>query len=157
MKKRIIIGIVAFVTGILITFYSEVFFRKQIQELYQWATSNGIQFVGKNFYIFGNGFHYLSFGLTFSLFVLTNWNKKTNLIIKNGILTLLIFGIVLFGISVLDANMKIIECTACDDGIRKLNWNEIKYGNILGISSILSIIPSGISLIKKWKKDRIGK
>jgi|TARA_B110000261_G_C12853827_1_gene265425 hypothetical protein len=157
LKKRIIIGIVAFVIGILIAFYSEGFFRKQIQELYQWATSNGIQFVGKNFYIFGNGFHYLSFGLTFSLFVLTNWNKKRNLIIKNGILTLLIFGIVLFGISVLDANLKIIECTACDDGIRKLHWNEIKYGNILGISSILSIIPSGILLIKKWKKDVVGK
>ena len=72
-------------------------------------------------------------------------------------MTLLIFGIALFGISALDANMKIIECTACDDGIRKLHWNEIKYGNILGASSILSIIPSGILLIKKWKKDRINK
>jgi len=157
LKKIIIIGIVAFVIGILIAFYSEGFFRKQIQELYQWSTSNRIHFVGKNFYIFGNGFHYLSFGLTFSLFVLTNWNKKTNLIIKNGILTLLIFGIVLFGISVLDANMKIIECTDCNDGIRKLHWNEIKYGNILGISSILSIIPSGIMLLRERKKEELEK
>ena len=157
LKKRIIIGTVAFVIGILIAFYSEGFFRKQIQELFQWSTSNRIQFVGKNFYFFGNGFHYLSFGLTFSFFVLANWNKKRKLIIKNGILALLIFGIILFGISVLDANMKIIECTACNDGIRKLHWNEIKYGSILGISSILSIIPNGIFLIKKWKKERIEK
>jgi len=67
-------------------------------------------------------------------------------------LVLTIFGIVLIGISALDANMKIIECTACDDGIRKLHWNEIKYGNILGISLILSLIPSGIILLKKIKK-----
>jgi len=69
LKKRIIIGIIAFVIGILIAFYSESFFRMKIQELYQWSTSDKIQFVGKNFYIFGNGFHYLSFGFGFSFFL----------------------------------------------------------------------------------------
>ena len=152
MKKRIIIGVVAFVFGIIIAFYSEDFFRKKIQDIYLWVTSGQIQFVGKNFYIFGNGFHYLSFGLTFSLFILSNWNKQINRIIKSGVLIFLIFGVILLFISALDANIKVIECTTCDNGIRRLHWNEINYGNILGMSSIISSIPSGIIQLKKWKK-----
>ncbi|WP_298343029.1 hypothetical protein [uncultured Algibacter sp.] len=72
--------------------------------------------------------------------------------LKNGILSLLIFGILLIGISAIDANMKIIECTACNDGIRKLHWNEINYGLIIGMSVIISIIPNLIRIIKRTKK-----
>ncbi|MDP5105609.1 MAG: hypothetical protein NWQ31_05495, partial [Polaribacter sp.] len=70
----------------------------------------------------------------------------------NGILSILIFVIILIGISGVDANMNIIECTACNDGIRKLNWNDINYGMILGISVIISIIPNLIRIIKRTKK-----
>ena len=149
MKTKIIIGIVAFICGVLVAFYSEAFFRKQIQELYQWTTSSGIRFVGKDFYIFGDEFHYLSFGLSFSFFGLSNWTNKINLIVKNIILVLFIFGITLFCFSAIDAHLQISVCTACNDGTIKLHWNQIEYGNILGTCSIISIIPTGISLIKK--------
>jgi hypothetical protein len=47
--------------------------------------------------------------------------------------------------------LKIIECTACVDGIRKLNWNGINYGLIIGTSAIISIIPSLIKIIRTKK------
>ena len=72
--------------------------------------------------------------------------------LKSGILNFLIFGIILIGISAVDANLKVIECTACNDGIRKLHWNEINYGLIIGISIIISIIPNLIRIIKRTKK-----
>ena len=72
--------------------------------------------------------------------------------LKVGIINIIIFGILLIGISTINANLKVIECTACDDGIRKLNWNEINYGLIIGTSIIISIIPNLIRIIKRRKK-----
>ncbi|AOW20839.1 hypothetical protein [Urechidicola croceus] len=86
------------------------------------------------------------------ILTLENLTKKLTQVLKNGIISLLIFGILVIGISSIDANMKIVECTACDNGIRKLNWNEINYGLILGTSAVISIIPSLIRIIKQTKK-----
>ena len=82
-------------------------------------------------------------------------NKKPVELLKNGIICLLIFGISLIGISVIDANIKVVECTACDDGIRKLHWNGINYGLIIGTSAIIPIIPSLIRIIKRLKKASV--
>ena len=48
--------------------------------------------------------------------------------------------------------MLIIECTACDDGTRELNSKEIDNGMIIGISVIISIIPSLIKVINRMGK-----
>ena len=149
MKKRLIIGIIAFIFGVVVALYLASVFRVIIQDIYQLTTSNKIQFVGKNFYIFINPFYYFSFGFATSLLVLSNWGKKYLTIIKNGILFISIFGIMIFIISALDANFKVVECTACDNGIRHLHWNEVSYWKILGISSLIAIIPT---LIKFYKK-----
>ena len=88
---------------------------------------------------------------------LENLNAKLTQLLKNGLISILIFGILLIGISAIDANFKIVECTACDDGIRKLHWNEINYGLIIGVSAIISIIPSLIRIIKLRKKPVYNK
>lgn len=74
---------------------------------------------------------------------------------KSGILSILIFTVFLIAISSLDANMKVAECTACDDGIRTIDWNGISYGLILGISILISIIPSLVALINNLKKASV--
>lgn len=142
MKKKIIVGILAFIIGIGISFYSESLLRSLIQDVFQWSTSNKITFIGKNFFVFSNKSYFLIFGISLGIFSLANLNQKIIQMLKNCILYVLIFGIVLTGISAIDANLKIIECTACDDGTRKLHWNDINYGLILGISVISSTIPS---------------
>ena len=149
MKKRIAIGIIAFVFGVAIALYLAGFFRELIQHIYVFATSNKIRFIGKNFYIYIDPVYYLSFAFATSLLVLSNWGKKYSTIIKNGILFISLFGIMIFIISAFDAHFKIIECTACGNGIRYLHWNEISYWKILGISSLTGILPT---LIKFYKK-----
>ena len=86
------------------------------------------------------------------ILTLENLNKKPAEYIKNVIICLLIFVISLIGISAIDANIKVVECTACDDGVRKLHWNGVNYGLIIGTSAIISIIPSLIRIIKRTKK-----
>tara|TARA_R110001592_G_scaffold248694_4_gene511110 strand:+ start:1463 stop:1945 length:483 start_codon:yes stop_codon:yes gene_type:complete len=152
LKKKITFGVFSFIIGIVIAYYSESFFREIIQDIYKWSTSNKIKFVGKNFYIFSNKLYFITFGIGLLILTLENLNQEHIQMLKNGILSILIFVIILIGISAVDANMKILECTACNDGIRKLNWNEINYGMILGISVIISIIPNLIRIIKRTKK-----
>lgn len=64
---------------------------------------------------------------------------------------LFLFSIAIILISSLNANLKVIECTACDGGIRKLGYGEINYNLILISSLVISIIPSNLSLIKNIK------
>ncbi|QJP35411.1 hypothetical protein F0365_13885 [Nonlabens sp. Ci31] len=152
MKKRIIFGILAVIIGIGIALFSESFFREIIQDVFKWSTSDNIKFVGKNMYIFSSKLYYITFGIVSLILTLENLNQKLTKVLKSGIICLLIFGILLIGISAIDANMKVVQCTACDDGIRKLHWNGINYGLILGASAIISIIPSFIRIIKRRKK-----
>lgn len=155
MKKKIIFGIFAFIIGIGISIFSYSFFREQIQNIFLWSTSNRIRFTGKNFYLFGSDFYYLSIGISLLVMTFDNLNQRLTVIFKNGIIYLLTFGISLIGISAIDANLKVIECTACDDGIRSLHWNGINYGLIIGTSAIISIIPSLIKIIKRTKKASV--
>ncbi|MGS2741063.1 hypothetical protein [Sinomicrobium sp. M5D2P17] len=152
MIKRILFGIVFFVIGFGTAIFADSFFRYIIQDLFQWTTNNGIQFVGKDFYLFGNPIYFTSFGFAFLIFSIANRKEETLKIFRNGILLILMFGIALIGFSALDANLKIIECTACNDGIRRLGYNEIKYGLILATSAVISVIPSFIKIIKNIKK-----
>ena len=155
MIKKIIFGILAFIIGILLAYYSESFFRGIIQDIYKWSTSNKIQFVGKNFFVFSNKLYFLTFGIGLLILTLENLNQKLTQILKSGIISLLIFGIFIIGISSIDAFGKVVECTACNDGIRKLDWNEINYGLIIGLSVIIAIIPSLIRIIKRNKKASV--
>ena len=138
--------------GIVIAYYSESFFRGTIQDVFKWSTSEKIKFVGKNFYVFSNKLYFITFGIGLLIITFENLNKRLTQILKNVIITSLIFGIILIGTSTVDANMKIIECTACKDGIRRLHWNEINYGLIIGTSVLISVIPNLIRIIKRTKK-----
>jgi hypothetical protein len=152
LKKKKLFVILAMIIGVGIAFYSESFLREVIQHIFKWSTSDKIKFIGKNFYVFSNKLYFLTFGIAFLIMTLENMNQKIAQILKSGVLSFLIFVITLVCISAINANMKIIECTACDDGIRKLNWNEINYGQIIGASVIVSIVPNMISVIKRMKK-----
>ncbi len=151
--KRIVLNCLAFIIGIIVAFYSELFFRKQIQNLYKWSTSNKIQFTGKDFYLPGNIIHYISFGLAFLIFYLYNKNETITIILKRFFLNSFIFIITIVGISYLDANIKLVECTACPNGIRYLRYNEIKYSLITGLSVFLAIFPIIIRLAKQTNKQ----
>jgi hypothetical protein len=91
------------------------------------------------------------FGIAFLLLALDLFFKPIIKITTYGIIAILIFAIMLIGICAIDANLKTIECTACDNGIRKLRYNEVNYGLIIGLSVITSGIPSLVRLLKNRK------
>jgi len=151
MIRKILTGIAFFVIGFGIAVYTDLFFRQLIQDLFQWTTNNRIKFGGKDFYLFGNPIYFASLGLVFLIFSIANKEKEIQEIVLNGIILVLIFGILLTAISALDANLKIIKCTSCDDGTMRLGYNKINYGLILTTSALLSVIPSLTTILKKTR------
>lgn len=134
-----------------IAYLSYSFFREQIQHVYRWATFDRIDFIGKNFYIFADKFYYISVGITFALFSVVNRKNTAKRIVKNTILLILVFAVLVFGISALNANAEIAACTTCGNGIRILHWNAVNYELILGLSAFLSLIFNGIFTIGNRK------
>lgn len=130
-------------------FYFEGFFREVIQDIFRFTTFDKIQFVGKNISLFNDRTFEYILGISLMIFFQANIEIKPKWILKNVILYLLIFGISIFLISAINANLKVIQCTVCDDGILKIRWNDINFGLTIGLSSILSIVPSILTLIKK--------
>jgi len=146
--KKIIVRIISFFVGVGIAFLTESFFRGFIQDIFQISTSDKIQFIGKNIHFIPNIIFLLTLGLSLVIFSIENSDKNSSQIFINLIRSLFIFFISIILISAVDANLKVFECTNCIDGIRKLNWNDINYGIILGSSILISIIPSLIKIKK---------
>ncbi|WP_298537944.1 hypothetical protein [uncultured Algibacter sp.] len=151
MIKKVLIGIIGFILGISFGFYFEGFFREIIQDIFRFTTSDKIRFVGKNISIFSDRTFEYILGFALMTFLLANIKLKTKRILKNVIICLLIFGISIFLISAINANLKVIQCTACDNGIVKIHWNNINFGLTIGLSAIFSVVPSIIVLINKIK------
>ena len=149
--KKIILRIIIFLVGVGIAFLTESFFRGFIQDVFQISTSDKIQFIGKNIYFIPNIIFLPILGLSLVTLSIENSNKNNFQIFINILRSLLLFFISIILISAVDANLKVIECTACIYGIRKLNWNDINYGIILGSSILISIIPSLMNIFKKNK------
>ncbi|WP_264550131.1 hypothetical protein [Flavobacterium sp. N2820] len=146
--KKIILRIIIFFIGAGIAFLTESFFRGFIQDVFQISTSDKIQFIGKNINFIPNIIFFPTLGLSLVIISIENSNKNSSQILINIIRSLIIFFISIIVISAIDANLKVIECTACIDGIRKIKWNDINYGMILGISLLISIIPCLIKIKK---------
>lgn len=159
MKKRLlkltgwfILVILGLFIGMFIAYYFESLLRNIIQDIFKFSTSNKIRFVGKNFYIFSNKSFGLFIGLSIIVFVYENLTNRGKTILKNFFIYILFFGVSLFLISSIYANIKITECTNCKDGILSLHWNRINYGFIIGSSAIISIIPTIARVIKRLNK-----
>ena len=147
MIGKIALGLFLFIMGVVLSIVLESFLGNLVRNLYVWTTKGGIQLVGKNFYLFADLVYYVGFGISLSLVAL-----EKRLLLKNTLRRLVIW-LIIFMTSVIvicavDAHLKLIECTACNDGIRKLPYSAINYGLILGVSALVGGIPSMVRLTK---------
>lgn len=149
MMKKILINLLIITLGLITSLLIESHLRKLIQTLFKTLTGNAIHFYGKDFYLFASPYYYICFGLFFLIIWISWTNQSSSQKILNGLLTIVIFLLSLMAISWLDGTLKIVECTACNDGRRGIHYNDINYDGIIMISLAISIIPTVILLIKK--------
>ncbi|WP_324026198.1 hypothetical protein QSV08_02255 [Maribacter sp. BPC-D8] len=153
MIKKILLAISVLMTGFIIALYSDSFLRFKVRDIYLLSTFNKIEFIGKDFFFFNNVSYYIATAVTFLILYLANSTSTIVLFLKNSFIAVFIFIITLLALSAIDANLKLIQCTACDDGIKELKRNDINYSLLILSALFASIIPSLILLIKNRNKS----
>ena len=146
----------AFILGLTIGIMSEDSLHKLVRQLYESFTYNKIRFDIPKFdlYFFSIPF-IITLGIyfIFLIFLFSRISKNKRLI--NSILTL-VFLVSFFLISCyFGANLKLVECTACDDGILILKYSDIGYIKIFSVSLLTSLIPCIWSEIRTGKQTEI--
>ncbi len=151
MIKKIGFGIVFSIIGMAIAIFLTSFFRNQIQLLFQLTTHGRIQYFGKDFYLFLSPLYYISFTISIIMLGMANLTLNFKLILKNVLIWIGIFTIMLIIVCTIATNFKIIGCTTCDDGILVMRYNEINYTVILSISAVFASIPSILKISNQKK------
>lgn len=153
MRKGFIFFFV--ILGFLIACYSTLFFESEyrtlVVKLYKFSTKNNISFTGKAFNLFPTYKFSVFFGIwiVFFIFRIINFKIKNRFI--HFVCSFFLFFITTFLFCYIEGNLKIIECTACDDGKLQINYNQINYDLIFITSLIVSIMPLLITTIKRNK------
>ena len=153
--KTIIILFLIFVVTAGLSFYFEDTYQKTIRNLYCSLTYYKISFEHpRKYFHFASDLFVISFGLYMTLlsYILFIQTLKQKLI--NGFLTLIIFPLTVILYCYFDASIKLIECTACDDGTRVLTYGDIHYDKIFVISLITSLLPVLTTELKKRMRTR---
>ncbi len=120
--------------GIVFAFLLEDYYRQLVRFSFKFFNGDKIQFIGKNFHLFANDSFVVTFGLFTSLtFLLLKFSSRPNRI-KRTCITIIVFFATTILVTAFDSKRLIIECTACDDEIRKLTFNEVAYDKYFIIS-----------------------
>jgi|GEM_PF-1035865 len=142
--------ILTFVCAAGLAFYFENSYREIIRQLYSSLTHHKISFAnpGKTFH-FASGLFMSSFGLYAAciLYFLGLQTNRQKLV--NGLLTFIIFPLTIILYCYIDGSIKLIECTACDDGTSILTYSQIRYDKIFVLSLFISLMPILLTDLKR--------
>lgn len=153
LSIRIILSILIFVSSVYLSFIYESEYRKIVRWLYEFLTNNKISFNHPAKYLhFASGAFVSSISIYLVVILNLIFKHERRTLLINTCLSLTLFPISLVLYSIVDSNLKIIECTMCDDGLRTLDYNDILYDRIMILSLIISLIPWIISEYKNMRK-----
>ena len=148
--KIILTSVGLLFVGIVIAFIFEDFYRQLVRFLFNFFNGDKIQFFGKNFHLFASNRFIIAFGLFVSLiYVILKISSRPKRL-KRASLTVIVFFATTILITALDSSRLIIECTACNDGIRKLYYNEITYDEYF----IISLTTASVYLFTAYLLER---
>ncbi|MBS1666455.1 MAG: hypothetical protein JST58_03680 [Bacteroidetes bacterium] len=139
--KAILLLFIVFISTVGLAFYFENSYRQLVQYFFKYFQGDKIKFMGKDFNLLSSPYLLISFGLFSVLFAfLLYGHSKLGRLFHLG-LAVAIFLSTTFVTSYIDSNGFIIECTACQDGVRILSYNEINYDFHFITSLAVSLIP----------------
>ena len=133
----------AFVAGVITAFISDEAIRNLIKYSYRFFTGNAIHFTGKDSHLFYPTYFYLTCGAVFAalyfLLKSTVWAAR----LRYASLFFFVFVSSVVFICFVDGNLKLAECTSCQDGRRAIPYSEIPFIMIITFSY-------GLSLFSVW-------
>jgi hypothetical protein len=145
--------LVIFITSIYFSFYFEESYRKIVRYLYVALSDGKISFfIPKKYFHFPRGKFVFSFGFFITILYFLIYRQTAKQRVINITLGLFLFAASILIHCYFDSTFKITECTACKDGARQLQYNEISYDIIFISSLVFAIIPFATTEIKKLIK-----
>jgi hypothetical protein len=147
--KTTLLLLLVFIATTVLVFYFENRYRALVRYFFTLFQGNKIQFVSKNFHLFASPYLLVSFGLFCVLLSLFLYRStKMGRLFHLG-LSLSLFFITTMATTFLDSTSKIIGCTACQDGIKRLHYNAINYDFHFITSLSVALLPLFGSYLKK--------
>jgi len=129
-----------FLTGVILALLMETAYRRLIRFLFAFFTGDRIQFFCKDFHLFPKVGFILSFGSLAAIMYISLKHLSFTQWLKQLIITVSIFLLTTALVTYTASKILIIECTACDDRIIKLNSKQVSYDQYFVTSTVLCII-----------------
>lgn len=135
--RTALLGIGLFVASGALSYWLEGSYRVWVRSL---CSAQGIQFVGKYFQLFGSPWF---------LFGSATWSLAAFLLIKKftwqqALIRLLIAVAVFFSVVFVLvsgwAASRVMQCTACDDGVRIMRFEEVPKDGLFVTTLVLSLL-----------------
>jgi hypothetical protein len=153
--KATFILILVFVVTAILSFFFENSFDETIRYLYSSLTYNKISFIQPRKYIhFASNLFVTSFGLYVTILSYLIFTQTTKQKVLNCCLTISLFPITVVLYSYFDSTIKLLQCTACDNGTMTLTYSDISYDKTFVISLIISLLPFLTTEFKKIMQTR---
>jgi hypothetical protein len=148
--KEALLLITVFILAAFSAIYYEHNYRLFVRKVFKFINGENILFFGKDFHLFPSLKFVLSFGIfcTIAFYIILKFIKKKILLTAITIITF--FAVTIIS-STIDSKLKIIECTACQDGVRKLSSSGINYDFHFILSLIIALLPL---LLLTWKQNK---
>ncbi|NNV58027.1 hypothetical protein [Limnovirga soli] len=152
--KAILLLLLVFILTVVIAFYFENNYRVLVRHFFNFFQGAKIKFIAKDFHLFASPYMLAAFGLfSVSLTVLLYGQSKRRRLIYLS-LTILLFFITTFVSTYIDSTGYVDECTACQDGVRRLHYNEINYDFHFITSLVIGLLPLLWTFLKKQISKR---
>lgn len=152
--KRILTFLLIFVAGIIGAFYLEENYRKLVRWLFNLFQGKRIVFFGKNFHLFASGYFLLAFGLFLVVLSLLLYKLNNRNRIFFSLWTITIFFASTGLTTYIDSTSKIVNCTNCQEGVKRLHYNSINYDAHFLVCLLVALLPLTCKIIRQTIAER---
>jgi len=139
--KIVLVSLLVFALAITLASYYENSYRILVRFFFKLFQGDKIKFIGKNFHLFASPYLVIAFGLfavilTRSLYGQSNRRRPVYLFS-----TVILFFITTIATTYIDSTGYVVECTACQDGVRNVHYNDINYDFHFITSLVVGLLP----------------
>jgi hypothetical protein len=152
--KIILLLLLVFVLTITLSVYYENSYRVLVRYFFKYFQGDKIKFIGKNFHIFASPYFVVAFGLFSVLLTMLLYGQSNKRRLVYLFSTIALFFITTIATTYIDSTGYVVECTACQDGIRSLHYNAVNYDFHFITSLVVSLLPLFWTFLKKQISKR---
>ena len=148
--KFILLLLLVFVLTITLAVYYENSYRVLVRFFFKYFQGDKIKFIGKNFHLFASPYFVVAFGLFSVLLTMLLYGQSNRRKFIYLLLTIALFFITTIATTYIDSFGKVVECTACQDGVRSLHFNAVNYDFHFITSLVVGLLPLVWTFLK-WQ------